>query len=101
MIDLLIGSKEGPIAFCKNNGSKNSPTFVLTNDTFGRINNNPIVRQLVYDAAIAEWKDTFMHDYDGYLSITSFKNDQNINVLALSNKTGLVRFYEPKNSNNT
>ncbi len=100
LIDLLIGSKEGPIAFYKNNGSKNSPTFVLTNDTFGRINNNPIVRQLVYDAAIAEWKDTFMHDYDGYTSITSFKNDQNINVLALSNKTGLVRFYEPKNSNN-
>jgi len=100
LVDLLIGSKEGPISYYKNNGTVNIPNFTLITDTFGNINNNPLVRQLIYDPSINDWKDTMMHDASGYTCLTSFKNNNSISVLALTNKTGNLRFYEPLNSSN-
>lgn len=77
-LDLLIGMKNGKIAFYKNTGTLSSPSFSLVNPSFGNVNvqGNPSI-----------------YGIDGY-AVPYFFNEGSGTKLLVGSISGEVKYYE-------
>ncbi len=95
--DLLIGTREGNILAYRNL-SNTSPDFSPISDTFGNIAINPLELRSVQDPISNEWKDSLVPDIEGFISLSSIRDNQQILHLLLTRKDGHLHAFVPEDS---
>ena len=93
LTDLLVGRYNGTIDYYKNSGSETSPVFALTQDTFGGIIVNELVRtsKLGSDGVIY---DTMVYQNYGYSAPEVLHWNNGSRCIAVGNNQGVIRLYE-------
>lgn len=75
LLDLLIGTDKGNIAYFKNIGTQTSPIFQEENQNFGNIKTNPTYYEYTYDNQGKIIDSSLVFDVFGYSSPTITKNE--------------------------
>ena len=92
LTDVLIGNYDGVVQYYKNTGTITNPSYNLTNDSFGGVFVNELVRQTVLTQN--GFVDTFIYQYWGYSvpSIGYFKDS--VMVLCVGGDQGIVKTFK-------
>jgi hypothetical protein len=86
-LDLVIGEYEGNINYYRNTGSAVSPTFVLLDDSLGKINVKDSVVQYDYDTQGNIIDSFYIYEQDGFAGpyITDLDGDGDYDMIAGAN----------------